>query len=385
MNKSLEEILLEYGTINRKNAHACLIESANSILNNNWKFISGIGSHTKPLISNTTCDVIIGTSALYYDCLPNQCTKAGYVLAIEHMFHEQRHVRQIVKEAHRGPEVFQTQTSRDMTNLIRRRFVSLFYPFAYLDNYEHDPGEMDAENYALEQTRKLFQTDEFVTAKEADQILYDLMLYFHPEIFTDIREFAKDRLSRIFSAGRTDHSSGITKEDIANGITDGIVRFIVDPNMEEGTVCEIGENWFYFGGQTAEEENPDDYLAHTPMSDIVREIFETLESIKDLDDLEYQYYEAIFRETGSCHKAEPFPITRNMAESHEHHVSQIISRVNGCIIRAKELDKHECIFPCDRNKEEDAPFYEDVKKRFVRAGYSFRIDTENHGVQKIMW
>ena len=71
------------------------------------------------------------------------------------------------------------------------------------------------------------------------------------DYFTDIREFAKDRLSRIFSAGEADNSSGITKEDIANGITDGIVRFIVDPNMEEGTVCEIGENWFYFGGQTA--------------------------------------------------------------------------------------------------------------------------------------
>lgn len=205
------------------------------------------------------------------------------------------------------------------------------------------------------------------------------------DYFTDIQEFAKDRLSRIFSAREADNPSGITKEDIANGITDGIVRFIVDPNLEEGTVCEIGENWFYFGGQTAEEENPDDYLAHTSMSDIVREIFETLESIKDLDNLEYQYYEAIFREAGSRHKAEPFPITRKMTESHERHVSQIISRVNGYIIRAKELEKHECLFPCDRNKEEDAPFYEDVKKRFVRAGYSFRIDTENHGVQKIMW
>ena len=205
------------------------------------------------------------------------------------------------------------------------------------------------------------------------------------DYFTDIREFAKDRLSRIFSAGRTDHSSGITKEDIANGITDGIVRFIVDPNMEEGTVCEIGENWFYFGGQTAEEENPDDYLAHTPMSDIVREIFEALEGIKDLDNLEYQYYEDIFREAENRHRAEPFPITSKMSESHERHVSQIITRVNSYIIKAKAIEKHECVFPCDRNEEADAPFYEDVKKRFIRAGYSFRIDTENHGVQKIMW
>ena len=198
MNKSLEEILLEYGTINREKAHACLIESANSILNNNWKFVSGISSHTKPLISNTTCDVIIGTSALYYDCLPNQCTKAGYVLAIEHMFHEQRHVIQVVKEACRKPEIFQTQSSRDMTNLIRRRFVSLFYPFAYLGNYEHYPGEMDAENYALKKTRGLFQTDEFVTAKEADQILYDLMLYFHSEILSSQQQTSIEDIQSVF-------------------------------------------------------------------------------------------------------------------------------------------------------------------------------------------
>ena len=126
MSKSLEEILSKYGTINKKDVRMSLTELADSVLNDNWDFIDGIESHTKPLISNTTCDVGIGTGALCYNCLSNQCTKAGYVLAVEHIFHEQRHVTQILKEACRKPEVFQTQTSRDMTNLIRRRFISLF-------------------------------------------------------------------------------------------------------------------------------------------------------------------------------------------------------------------------------------------------------------------
>ena len=198
MSKSLEEILSKYGTINREDVRMNLTKLANLTLNDNWDFIDGIESHTTPLISNTACDVGIGTSALCYDCLSNQCTKAGYVLAVEHIFHEQRHVIQVVKEACHGPEIFQTQSSRDMTNLIRRRFVSLFYPFAYLGNYEHDPGEMDAENYALKKTRGLFQTDEFVTAKEADQILYDLMLYFHPEILSSQQQTSIEDIQSVF-------------------------------------------------------------------------------------------------------------------------------------------------------------------------------------------
>lgn len=180
MSKSLDKILLEYGTINRKNADDHLSEVADFALNNNWEFIDGIVSRTKPIIFNKLCQVAIGKDALYYNCLPDQCTKAGYVLAVEHIFHEQRHTIQLTTESCHVPENFQTQSSRDMTNAIRRHFISIFYPFAYRTNYEYDPTEMDAEDYALEQTRALFQDDEFVTSKEADQILYDLMLYFHP-------------------------------------------------------------------------------------------------------------------------------------------------------------------------------------------------------------
>lgn len=85
----------------------------------------------------------------------------------------------------------------------------------------------------------------------------------------------------------------ITKADIKNGILNGSIKFIVDPNMESGTVCSIGDYWFYFGGIEAEEINPEEYLDNVPIEDIANEIYDALES---MDDDECGYYEAILRE-----------------------------------------------------------------------------------------
>ena len=52
----------------------------------------------------------------------------------------------------------------------------------------------------------------------------------------------------------------ITRELITQGINKGFVRFILDPNLNTGTVCQIGESWFYFGGTDAESEMPGDFL-----------------------------------------------------------------------------------------------------------------------------
>lgn len=87
----------------------------------------------------------------------------------------------------------------------------------------------------------------------------------------------------------------ISEYKILSGIKEHLVRFVVDPNMESGTVCEIGDCWFYFGGQTAEEMNPDEYLSNVPIDDIVREIFETLDDFRKDEELrdEYDYYDAV--------------------------------------------------------------------------------------------
>lgn len=91
----------------------------------------------------------------------------------------------------------------------------------------------------------------------------------------------------------------ITKEQLLDGISHGTVKFIVDPNMGNGTVCQIGENWFYFGGLTAEEEAPEEYLRNSDQDENIRLILDVLDGFsKDCEELrdEYLYYEAILSE-----------------------------------------------------------------------------------------
>lgn len=87
----------------------------------------------------------------------------------------------------------------------------------------------------------------------------------------------------------------ITREQIETGIQQKLVRFIVDPNMEHGTVCEIGECWFYFGGETAEEEDPEEFLKNADMGEVVSCIVEALDGVKKIDDYEYCYYESMLK------------------------------------------------------------------------------------------
>lgn len=86
----------------------------------------------------------------------------------------------------------------------------------------------------------------------------------------------------------------ITKEMVRDGIRNGSVQFVTDPNIEAGTVCQIGDHWFYFGGETAEGMQPDEYLRDVPMGDIVSKVHDTLEEFRvsgeEFED-EYAYYE----------------------------------------------------------------------------------------------
>ena len=87
----------------------------------------------------------------------------------------------------------------------------------------------------------------------------------------------------------------ITKERIKNGLEAGFIK-IVDGDMARcgtiGTVCQIGNNQFYFGGTAADENTPEDYLKNTPIENIIDEIYETLEDFKNNEDFidEYLYY-----------------------------------------------------------------------------------------------
>lgn len=72
----------------------------------------------------------------------------------------------------------------------------------------------------------------------------------------------------------------ITEDMVREGTRNGSVRFVKDPNMEHGTVCQIGDNWFYFGRLKAEELDPDEYVKATPEADVVGLICNTLDEFR---------------------------------------------------------------------------------------------------------
>lgn len=91
----------------------------------------------------------------------------------------------------------------------------------------------------------------------------------------------------------------ITEAMVSEGIRNGSIRFVKDPNSEHGTVCQIGDNWFCFGGETAEEMQPEEYLKAVPIEDVASEVFGVLDDFawaRDEFGDEYAYYEAYLRE-----------------------------------------------------------------------------------------
>ena len=91
----------------------------------------------------------------------------------------------------------------------------------------------------------------------------------------------------------------ITYEMIKEGFKAGIVQYVTDPNMGRGTVCKIGQCWFYFGGLTAEEESPESYLRNVPIEDVLRDVFIALNSFINSGECfedEYSYYEYVLGE-----------------------------------------------------------------------------------------
>ncbi len=67
----------------------------------------------------------------------------------------------------------------------------------------------------------------------------------------------------------------ITQQMLLEGYRNRIVRLIDSPN-KDGTVCQIGNEWFYFGGEVAEDVTPEEYAKVVPEEDIIDEIYFTL-------------------------------------------------------------------------------------------------------------
>ena len=93
----------------------------------------------------------------------------------------------------------------------------------------------------------------------------------------------------------------ITRKMIFDGYYKGVIRLIESPH-NDGVVCQIGDNWFYFGGLTAEEcKTVEEYKASVDTKTILDEIYSVLNDFKnsgeELED-EYLYYEYYLKEKG---------------------------------------------------------------------------------------
>lgn len=115
-----------------------------------------------------------------------------------------------------------------------------------------------------------------------------------------------DQAAKIYKAAKEQNAIKeetevvITKESLRYGYEHGYVTLVASPYSDTETVCKIGEIWFYFAGVTGEEMSPEEYKKNVPLDDILREIFDTLESFRksccEVYIEEYAYYEEYIRE-----------------------------------------------------------------------------------------
>ena len=86
-------------------------------------------------------------------------------------------------------------------------------------------------------------------------------------------------------------------EQVIDGMEHGDIAVVDSPN-DDGAVCKIGDNWFYFGGQEAEDMTAAEYLANVPKDEIAKEILGALEDFRHDPGFadEYGYYEAFLHE-----------------------------------------------------------------------------------------
>ena len=89
----------------------------------------------------------------------------------------------------------------------------------------------------------------------------------------------------------------ITKRDVWQGYCLGIIRIEdAEKHLGDGICAAIGEGWFYFAGHEGELETPGSYKRNVPKKEIVRDIHEALQGIRDLDEDEYEYYRLFLEE-----------------------------------------------------------------------------------------
>lgn len=170
-----EDLIMSYGKMPRRVAYNNLRQLGNQLFGNNWKFVNKTGSNTDTDRKEKTYAVEITEKWLTIGCDKTECNRAGYVLAVEHMWHEYRHIHQNMVEWN-SMQYKGSPEAEQMTDIIRRYMVESVLAPVYAYNYVVSPGEMDAEAYGTKHAVEyLMNGQKLIPKEEAVQMLVDIM------------------------------------------------------------------------------------------------------------------------------------------------------------------------------------------------------------------
>lgn len=190
-----DDIVNIYGKTSKRKVGSKLSELGNKLFDNDkWDFINRYDSETITSNSGRSQYVVIGDRPLTNNCDETEYNRAGYVHVVKDMYHEQSHAWINTKAWNDRTNLNSVRSFKRTTNIVRREFVKLYFPSVYTNNYSNDPGEMDAERYAIRQTLSYFDSDPIITRSEAEEILYQFMIaddYIHSEILDPYRDSLK--------------------------------------------------------------------------------------------------------------------------------------------------------------------------------------------------
>lgn len=106
-------------------------------------------------------------------------------MTVKDMYHEQQHVWQNTRAWNDRSGLKSVKGYKQTTDIVRRLFISQYFPSAYYNNYSNDPSEMDAERNGIKCALIYFESDPIISKTEAEEILFQFTMsddYVHREI-----------------------------------------------------------------------------------------------------------------------------------------------------------------------------------------------------------
>lgn len=173
-----DDVLKLHGKEDRLIIESKLIALGNTLYGTDRWMLTPLSddSETKASEKGDWYYVTVGKGKLAKNCNPTEYNRAAYVRAIKDMYHEQRHVWKYIKASNDKTGLNSVKEYKQVTDAVRREFVSRYFPSVYYNNYSNDPNEMDAENYGIKMALIHFTSDPIVSAQEAGEILYQFAM-----------------------------------------------------------------------------------------------------------------------------------------------------------------------------------------------------------------